>query len=1020
MAKSRRPNKKSSSSSSSSLSKKKKYAFTPARKSRCVDCPLANDRSVHKRCTTEYHAKRPDVLIIAEAPGETENQRGRPVIGKTGLLLRRVVKRLNGGTEKGIAYGNLIQCHPPNNRNPKSQEVKQCQENIRRDIAQLRPKQIILCGEPALFGLALDPRNGMKSVSETLSERSKGKEAMPAKIKIGEARGLDWIVEDSRGRQYPAISTWHFAYVARNTIQMGVFKSDIARALSRAKQGEEAPDYTGRGKKAIILDTLPKVKKYLERLKNLGPDDIVAMDYETTTPNRIDPHVLTIGLTHRPDRGYVIPWRHPESPWTGRDFHKLKKIVKQFFSDSDNGFGALIAHNLKFECAVTKEELGIYLNAFPIEDTLLLAYSLDESRSGGDRSKGGKKATGAGYRLKRLVEEWMGFYHYRDADIAPTVKYIITGRSGEVPLHQLAEYNAMDCYATYRLYRTCYNLARQEKYAKTLCKLSRHLLGPVSAFTAQMERNGFKLDKNHLRSLLHNNSPVVLRMEYVEKKLRGKQEVKQANRNVRRSNKRVGGMATLFDKGGKNSWVFNFRKPEHRIELFVNVMGLKTPNKSKKIKRPSIDDAFYQKYKEEHKIVELGWEWKTLDKLMNTFIKGAHNIIQTNEDMRDGRVRSTYWLYSTDTGRISSSDPNMQHIPSRNKHKYTKEVKRMYHADPGNVIVCADYSQAEIRWLAVAAEDKVLSSAFKSVKKIKQNYVKKPTEEALGRIAVEGDFHRQTASKVFKKPPDKISKDERGRSKAVVFGIVYGQTKWGLARSIKVSVQEAEEFQEMFLDQFPGVKKYLFSQEHQGFTFSKVESPLGRRRRVTAKLLHGPGVEKVERQTDNQIKGLVQHEHNVCRNAPIQSVASDTNLMACIQLQNHIEEHNKSWRIVNIVHDSIIAEVPFEDVEEYIRVTKKTMENPDMFSDFGIHLNVPFEADFSVGINWGEQYEVQIFEEWEVVCTKCGKSRKEEGQRPTNRRCEECGSKKTKFLLQAGPVRKLLQKINRRHKILTN
>lgn len=341
----------------------------------------------------------------------------------------------------------------------------------------------------------------------------------------------------------------------------------------------------------------------------------------------------------------------------------------------------------------------------------------------------------------------------------------------------------------------------------------------------------------------------------------------------------------------------------------------------------------------------------------------------------------------------------------------------MYHADPGNIIVCADYSQAEVRWLAVAAEDDVLSSAFKAVGKIKMDYVENPTDESLARMDIDGDFHKQTASKVFKKPPDEISDDERSRSKAVVFGIVYGQTKWGLARGIKVSVDEAEKFQEMFLDQFPGVKAYLFRQEHKGFTFGKVESPLGRRRRVTAKFVHGPDVEDVESIRERYVRGLVQHEHNVCRNAPIQSVASDTNLMACVQLQNYIVKHNKPWRIVNIVHDSIIAEVPFEDAEEYIRVAKGIMEDPDLFSDFGHSLNVPFEADFSVGINWGEQFDVKIFETWKVQCNKCGKSRKEKGTRPSNRRCEECGSKKTKFFLEKGPVHKLLKKINRLHKI---
>ena len=982
-----------------------KYKLTVAKTDRCSRCPLYKDSGVKKRCTTEYRKKRPDVMFIGEAPGATENDVGRPMVGVTGKILRRVIRQFDDGSERNVAYSNLVQCRPTGNRDPRPLEVKQCSENVRRDIARLKPKQIVICGLPALKALALDPRNDLRPFPETRSEYKKG--GKPSQMGMGEARGLDFVVEDSEGNHYPAIATWHFAYVARDSRQFSVFKDDISRAFHRAR-GAFKKDHTPRGKKAIILNTIPKVRRYLKKLKNLSKKDIVAMDYETRGVERVNPHVITIGFAHGPDRGYVIPWRHSESPWTGKDFKKLKKMMRRFFSDPDNGFGALVAHNLKFECAVTKEEFGVYLNAYTIEDTALLAYSLNECR-------GGKKKNAPGYGLKKLVEEWMGFYHYRDPDIAPSVQFIKTGRSDQIPLRQLSEYNAMDCYATYRLYKYCYAVARQEKYAKDLRKLNRYLLGPVSAFLAQMERNGFKLDKTHLRSLLVDSSPVMERLRYLEKKLTKTKEVQEANKRLRKTDKRTGGMKALFNKKTAN-WVFSLRKPDHRIMLFCEVMELEAPNRTKTGK-PSINVDFYDKYKEENDVVALAAEWSTLDKLRSTFIEGAYNILQSDVDMRDGRVRSTYWLSSTDTGRIASSDPNMQQIPSRDKHKHTKEIKRMYHADPGNIIVCADYSQAEVRWLAVAAEDDVLGSAFKAVMKIKRDYAENPTDEAMLRMEVDGDFHKQTASKVFKKPPQKISKDERGRSKAVVFGIVYGQTKYGLAHSIKSTVAEAEKFQEQFLNQFPDVKTYLFSQEHEGFTLGGVYSPIGRRRRVTARLLFGDDAEDVEKIRDKATRNYVQHEHNVCRNAPIQGVASDTNLLACVKIQDYIEKHGKNWRIVNIVHDSIIAEIPFEEVEEYVAVCKRIMEDRDLFKDFGYHLSVPFEADFSVGINWGEQYEVQAFDEWHVVCKKCGKKRKEKGARPTNRRCEECGSKKTRFILAAGSLSKILKKVNRQHKL---
>jgi DNA polymerase-1 len=329
--------------------------------------------------------------------------------------------------------------------------------------------------------------------------------------------------------------------------------------------------------------------------------------------------------------------------------------------------------------------------------------------------------------------------------------------------------------------------------------------------------------------------------------------------------------------------------------------------------------------------------------LRNTFVEGIYKRLQSDPDMKDSRVRSNFMLTGTITGRLASRNPNMQQIPSRDKHEYSKEIKKLYIADPGNLIVCADYSQAEVRWLAEDAKDKFLTKAFKAVQKIKVEYIKHPSKEARKALKIEGDFHKQTAAQVFGKNPQDITKDERSKSKAVVFGIVYGQTKYGLAQRIKLSVKKAEDFQNTFLGRFPQVKKYLLRNEKKGFEKGYVESSIGRRRRLDSKLVFGDYARVTEKIVDKRIQVHKRHEDNISRNAPIQSIASDMNLMAAIILQDYIVKHNKPWRIVNLVHDSIIAEVPIGDIPEYVEVAKRIMESPDIFKDFNVDLTVPFD-----------------------------------------------------------------------------
>jgi DNA polymerase-1 len=373
--------------------------------------------------------------------------------------------------------------------------------------------------------------------------------------------------------------------------------------------------------------------------------------------------------------------------------------------------------------------------------------------------------------------------------------------------------------------------------------------------------------------------------------------------------------------------------------------------------------------------------------------------------MRDGRIRGRFHFHNTLTGRTSSDNPNMQNIP-KGKTVTALAVKRVYTVEARHLMVCADYSQAEVRWLAQMTGDKYLQNAFLAVAKVQAAYKANPTPENFKRMIREGDFHRQTAAQIFGKPPEKISDLERGAAKSIVFGLIYGMSTFGLAAGLKIPYEQAEEYRNKFLNQFPEAKAWLYKMESQGFEQGYVDAPNGRRRHLISGFVVTEGNEFFEangRRVPTKIGKYHQYEDRVCRNAPIQVIASDTNLRACFAIQKFIERHHKPWKLLITVHDSVIAEIPREDVIEYMGIAQGIMEDPKIFAPFGIEMTVPFVADFSLGSNWADQTDIDIAEKYVVRCNACGGER-EEKKRTKNRRCEECGSRKIEEIPKKAPL----------------
>jgi len=972
--------------------------LSPTASKTCETCPLKDSNYVTQQVTTEVHGQRVNVMFIAEAPGRTEDEIGRPVVGISGKILRRTVMQLNK-SEDGVAYGNIVRCRPVDeassgkrkDRTPTPKEVDSCKANILLDIKNINPKYVVLCGRSAAYALALDPKT---------------KQPIDPKTPISKLRGMDYVVKTLDGTEYPATVTYHFAYVNRNPLSGSVMREDISKAFLRAKG--EVIDYSKRGKPAKILTTVDEVHRFLKFLvTKLTKNDVICMDYETDSNTRINNRLLTVGMSYREDQGVVIPYQHPESPWNKEEFDKVKALLTKFFSTKNVSFSSIACHNLKFECAVTLDNFGVYLRAFPIEDTMLRAHAINENR---------KDVLGKAFGLKDLSDEWLGFKGYSDPDILPIVELRNQGRLAEAPLVPLCEYNAMDCYVTKRLYSMQDVVADTEGYKDTLKRLGMRLQGRASAFAAQMERNGNRVNVDRIKFLMTPKSPILQRQRKIEESLYELETVKKANQLIISEDKKIQGLDGIWGSRKAAPWSFHINKQKSKMALYIDVLGLEAELTS--TGRPSIGKAFFDKHKGVLEVDFLA-EWSALDKLRGTYIEGIYKLLQQHPDMRDGRIRARYNFHLTATARTSCDSPNMQNVP-KGKTEMARAIKGLYVTDQGYVLVCADYSQAEVRWLAEMTGDKNLISAFRNVALAQEAYKKNPTKENFIILMMEGDFHRQTAAQIFGKKPQDVTSEERNAAKAIVFGLIYGMSAFGLSSRLGISYNAAEAYQEKFLSQFPDARKWLSWIETQGFEKGYVESPVGRRRHLVSHFVLGEDNEYLyNEEKDNRyltdVGKYKRYEDRVCRNAPIQSVASDTNLMACINIQERILDQKKDWRLINIVHDSIIAEVPFPEVEEYIKVVDTIMTDPQMLKDFDIEFQVPFKADFTIGPNWGTQIDIDILEEYIVICRDCGAKRTETSW-PSNKRCEECGSRSVLIEVSKGPLDKALKYLDARYK----
>jgi len=358
---------------------------------------------------------------------------------------------------------------------------------------------------------------------------------------------------------------------------------------------------------------------------------------------------------------------------------------------------------------------------------------------------------------------------------------------------------------------------------------------------------------------------------------------------------------------------FNIQSPIQMAEVLFEKMKL--PTKGLKKTKTGISTAApeLEKIYEEHAIIPMIMEYRELAKLQNTYIEALPQLVG-----KDNRVHTTFNQTITATGRLSSSEPNLQNIPV--KTELGQKIRRAFVAEKNKILLSADYSQIELRLMAVVAKDESWIKAFKKGE----------------------DIHTHTASEVWGIPDCEVTKEQRGAAKAINFGILYGMGPRSLARSTGLTLDEAKKFIDRYFELHPAIKKYLENTKAQAHEIGYAETMFGRRR-------HLPDI-------DSGVQMLVAAAERMATNMPIQGAGADIIKMAMIQIAGWLKTINQSEKKKNSaphikmllqVHDELVFEVDKNYLQTAASAIKKIMETV-------VDFEAPLKVDIEVGKNWGE------------------------------------------------------------------
>ncbi len=659
------------------------------------------------------------------------------------------------------------------------------------------------------------------------------------------------------------IESFNIKNVEKNKLYEFLREMEFNRLLSQAiKFYGEAKDENNKKKdiklKVEKIDTSKyvtiKKEQELEKLiKTLEEKSIISIDTETSSLNPVEADLVGISISYSSNIAYYIPLKHK----TERCLDKklvIKKIKKVFEDHSIKKIG----QNIKFDYIILKRQ-GI--EVAPIEDTMLLSYTLD---AGINR-----------HNLDILSEIHLNHKTITFKDLVGSGKNKMVFE--EVELKKATEYAGEDADVTLRLFHL---LKRRLDEAK-LNRIYEIFEKPMVQILSEIEMNGIKIDKEYLKKLSKNFENKIKKIE-----------------------------KEIFSLAKKE---FNIGSPKQLGEIIYNDLKIANLKKTKKGSLATNASILEDLAFKGHKFPSLVLDWRQLSKLKNTYTDALQDHINPNTN----RVHTSFLLGATNTGRLASSDPNLQNIPIKTDDG--REIRKAFIAEKNNILISADYNQVEMRILADLAD----------VKELKKAFVNKE------------DIHTLTASQVFNVPIKKVDGNLRRKAKTINFGIIYGITQYGLAKQISVSNQEALDFINAYFKKFPEIKEYMQKTIKFCRKNGYVNNIFGRR-------IHLKNI-------NDKNFSVRSFQERAAINAPIQSSAADIIRLAMIK----INELTKAEKIIHAkmllqIHDELVFECLKSNHTSVTEEVKKAMES---ISSSEYHMfTIPLDVNINSGNNWEEAH----------------------------------------------------------------
>ncbi|MEP3052367.1 MAG: DNA polymerase I [Erythrobacter sp.] len=583
----------------------------------------------------------------------------------------------------------------------------------------------------------------------------------------------------------------------------------------------------------------------------------VAVDTETSSLSAMEAELVGVSLALGPNDACYIPLAHG-----GTDLltEKPEQITREIALDLlrpmlEDGAILKIFQNGKYDLNVLAR-YGIKVG--PIADTMVMSFDLDAGR--------GEQGIGGGHGMDELSERHLGHTPLSFKEVCGTGKKQIP--FGEVPLNLATEYAAEDADVTWRLYQVLKPRLAREGGTGIYERVDRPLIPVV----AQMEREGIKVDRARLAKLSEQFATQTAVLE-----------------------------AEIHELAGGE---FTVGSPKQLGEILFGKLGFKGGKKGKSgqystdqstLEKLSIDGAVIAK-----KVLE----WRHLAKLKSTYTDALQAAINPNT----GRVHTSYSLAGAQTGRLSSTDPNLQNIPTRTE--IGRQIREAFVPEPGNVLLAADYSQIELRLAAHMADVTTLKEAF-----------------ANGE-----DIHSRTATEMF----GEVTRDTRARAKTINFAILYGISRWGLAGRLEVEPDEAQAMIDTYFKRFPGIQRYILETLEDVREKGYSETLFGRKTwfpRIKSKI-------QAERQGSER----------AAINAPIQGTSADIIKRAMARMIPALQEAGLTeTRMLLQVHDELVFELPESDVEAASPIIERVMADA---AKPAVTLDVPLQIDIGTGISW--------------------------------------------------------------------